>query len=405
MRVVTIPTNKPVKKRRRHLRKWFLLLVPLSATAILYFRPLPPATVFITVPKEISSPSSTIAWPNGQTAFSAAGFDFLESNQKKERISTASIAKVITALCILEKMPLAQGQSGPTYTISSADVKRYQDEVARDGTTFAVSEGDTLTEYEMLEAILLPSANNISDTAAIWAFGSLEAYRTNALVFLEKNGMKETTIGSDASGYDPATTSTPSDLVKLAKLALNNPVVMEIAGKPTSVIGDGVQIFNHNTIVGKGGVTGLKTGRNDENSGALLFTAKVGEGGNTVDLAGVVANAGSLYAALAETARLVDSLADDFPTSVIASKNEKVGTARTAWGEEQDIVSVGDLSLRHWSGSTVYSYHDVGTISGTEKEPIGLLSAKADGKKVSVKLKISTPSKGPGLLWRITHLR
>jgi D-alanyl-D-alanine carboxypeptidase (penicillin-binding protein 5/6) len=329
----------------------------------------------------------------------------MDTNQPDTKVSTASIAKVITALCILEKKPLAEGESGPTLTMTSADVQRYQTEVARDGTAFAVSEGDVLTEYETLEAILLPSANNIADSAAIWTFGSIDAYRTYAQAFVIANGMTATTIGPDASGYDASTTSTPGDLVKLAKIALKNPVVMEIVGKPTAVIAGGTQIFNHNALVGKGGITGLKTGRNDDNSGALLFTAKLGEGASAVSVAGVVANAGSLSGALSGTTLLVSSLGDEFPTTVVASRNERVGTLRTAWGATTDIVALDDLSLQHWSGSTLYTYHETHSVPGTQSETVGTLNVKSDGRKATVKIGIQSPASGPSVLWRITHIR
>lgn len=405
MRVVQLPQHKARKKRRHHFGACFLLLCLVAAPTTLYFRPLPPATITVTTPKEFSAVAPSVKWPNGQAAFSADGFDFLAANQPDATVSTASIAKIITALCILEKKPLAKGESGPLLTMTGDDVQRYQTEVARDGTTFAVKAGDTLSEYEALEAILLPSANNIADSTAIWAFGSLDAYKAYAQAYVATNGMLHTTIGPDASGFDASTKSTPSDLVKLAKLARKNPVVMDIVAKPTAVIGDGVQIDNHNVLVGKGGVTGLKTGRNDENSGALLFTATVGSKPNVVEVAGLVANAGSLSGAFTATTDLIASITDDFPMTMIASKNSVVGTVRTAWGSTGNVVALDNLALQHWSGSTVYAYHDVQNVSGVKKETVGTLTAKSDGNKASVELGIVTPAKNPSILWRITHIR
>jgi len=376
-----------------------------AATTVLYFRPLPPATVSISTPRAYVGTAPTISWPNGQAAFSASGFDFLASNQADASVSTASIAKIITALCVLEKKPLAKGDLGPTLTMTSEDAQRYQTEVARDGTAFEVKAGDTLSEYEALEAILLPSANNIADSTAIWAFGSLDSYRSFAQAYVLEHGMTHTTIGPDASGFDASTKSTPSDLVALAKLALKNPVVMEIAGKSTAVIGDGVQIQNHNALLGSSGVTGLKTGRNDENSGALLFTATVGKGVQAVEVAGVVANAGSLTGSFTATAALLKAMANDFPTTNVAVKDNSVGTLRTAWGSTASVVALDTLSLQHWSGTTVYTYQDLQQVSGTKKETIGTLTAKADGRKKSVEIGVAAPASAPSLLWRITHIR
>jgi len=405
MRIVTLPSARVVKKSHRHVGLWLLLVVVVSFPTVLYFRPLPPASITITLPKSVKPTSSDISWPSGQAAFSAEGFDFLESNQADSKISTASIAKVITALCVLERKPLKLGEAGPTLTMGSEDVQRYQLELARDGTTFAVAEGDKLTEYEILQAILLPSANNIADSAAIWAFGSLNDYRAFAQNYVQSHNMTATTIGPDASGYDPSTTSTPSDLVKLAKIALKNSVIMEITGKPTATIGNDKVINNHNIMVGKDGITGLKTGRNDENSGGLLFTANVGEGSHTVKVAGIVTNAGSLSAALVGTAQLVVSLQKDFPVSVVAAKNSSVGSLHTAWGTTTSIVALNDVALQHWAGSAIYEYHDIRAVSGTRQETIGTIYAKADGRKSSAAIGVATPAAAPTIFWRITHIR
>jgi D-alanyl-D-alanine carboxypeptidase (penicillin-binding protein 5/6) len=405
MRVVTLPNQKVVKKRRRHFAAWFFAVFLFAAPTVTYFRPLPPATVTVATKKELPGSSPSISWPSGHVAFSAEGYDFLAGSETNVKVSTASIAKVITVLCVLEKKPLNVGETGPTITMTAEDVQRYETEVARDGTAFAVAAGDTLTEYEMLEAILLPSANNIADTAAIWAFGSLDAYRTYAQAFVEEHGMTATVVGPDASGYDPSTTSTPSDLIKLAKLALKNPVVMNITGKSSAIIGDGVEIYNHNVLTGKNGVTGLKTGRNDENSGGLLFTANVGSGTDVVHVAGIVIDAGSLSAALSGTANLLTSLQDEFPMTIVAAKGVSVGTLRTAWGSETPVVAKNTLQIQHWSGSTVYTYSSLTPASGTQRETVGTLYAQGDGRKSSAILEVAQPAAGPSLWWRITHFR
>jgi D-alanyl-D-alanine carboxypeptidase (penicillin-binding protein 5/6) len=40
--------------------------------------------------------------------------------------------------------------------------------------------GEELSEYQALQALLLPSANNIAETLARWAFGSIDAYNAYA---------------------------------------------------------------------------------------------------------------------------------------------------------------------------------------------------------------------------------
>lgn len=405
VRVVTLPNERVIKKKKRHFARWLFLVTFAGALTILYLRPLPPATIAISLPTEIAGISPTVTPPEGYYALSAEGFDFLYGQRVDDTVSTASIAKVITVLCILEKKPLRAGEAGPSIVISSDDARRYTEEIARDGTAFAVSEGETYSEYEMLEAILLPSANNIADSMAVWAFGNMENYRSYAQNYVRQQGMLSTVIGPDASGYDPATTSTPKDLVKLAEAALKNPVLMEIAGKREALIKGTTLIKNHNAIVGQNGVTGLKTGRNDVNSGTLLFTAKIGEGTETVNVAGVVANAGTLTGALSDSSILLESLQDDFPLTTILHKNAEAGMLRTAWGSTAKVVASDELSIRRWAGSKIYTYSVLKKSDGTHEENVGTVYAKSDGRKASVRLKLSTPLTGPSILWRLTHIR
>src|SRR5690349_21394100 len=61
----------------------------------------------------------SLAWPAvGQAAVGSVAEGLLARSSANEALRpTASIAKVITALAIMEKQPFALGQEGPTYTI------------------------------------------------------------------------------------------------------------------------------------------------------------------------------------------------------------------------------------------------------------------------------------------------
>ncbi len=149
------------------------------------------------------------AWPDyGQAAIALGDGPVLASRGTQKPAATASTAKLITVLVILQKRPLKSGQDGPTITITAADVRNYERYVSVEGSVVPVSVGQQLTERDALEAILLPSANNIADTLAIWAFGSIDAYRSAATAWVKQHGLAHTRIGSDASGYAPDTVST-----------------------------------------------------------------------------------------------------------------------------------------------------------------------------------------------------
>ncbi|HET9052427.1 MAG TPA: D-alanyl-D-alanine carboxypeptidase, partial [Candidatus Dormibacteraeota bacterium] len=87
-----------------------------------------------------------------------------------------SIAKVMTALAVLDAHPLAVGQDGPAYTMTAQDVGLYRSALAAGGSTAPVAAGESFTERQLLLALLLPSGNNIAETLARWVGGTRAAF-------------------------------------------------------------------------------------------------------------------------------------------------------------------------------------------------------------------------------------
>ena len=85
----------------------------------------------------------------------------------------ASITKIVTALVVLDKHPLAVGEAGPAITMGSADVAlRSHYWGAYRAKVFPVWAGLTFTERELLDLALIESAANYAGSLATWAFGS-----------------------------------------------------------------------------------------------------------------------------------------------------------------------------------------------------------------------------------------
>jgi hypothetical protein len=73
---------------------------------------------------------------------------------------------------------------------------------------------------------------------------------------------------------------------------------MDIARQDSASFGESGVYTNYNTALGKHGINGLKTGNNNQNPGALLFTADVQTGSHTLELSGSVMAAESLAGAI-----------------------------------------------------------------------------------------------------------
>lgn len=394
--------QRRIPKRKRSRWPYYVLLVIVLAGLVNYWRPLPSATASITVPGLNQSGEVTLAWPSfGQAAIGAPGYGVLMSHGQQTPMSTASIAKVIVALCVLEKYPLQIGQNGPIYTIGNDDLAILQNYVNNDGSAINVVVGEQLSEYQALEALLIPSANNIADSLVKWVFGSQSNYASYATNYLNRNGLTHTHIGSDASGFDPSTTSTASDLTELGLLALKSPVIMQIAQQTNVALPVVGTVSNYNTVLGQDGITGLKTGNNLADPGAFLFTAKVRLGGKDVETTGAVMGAPDLDSALRASTQLAASAAKGFSQVSVVTAHQTLGSLHTAWGVRSDIVTAQTAQLVHWKPAKLYETHqlDPSVRSGT----IGQLHIRSGPAEAGTNLVLSHKVPEPSFWWRLTR--
>jgi D-alanyl-D-alanine carboxypeptidase (penicillin-binding protein 5/6) len=401
---VIAPARYQQKPPKRSKKPYLLtpLICLVVAGTINVLRPVPTPVATLTLATPAASTTPALPWPSGgQAAVAAEGYGLLGTNGDSKPLATASIAKVITALCVLDKQPLKAGASGPSYTVTDADVARYNIQSEQGGSLLPVIAGEKITEYQAIEALMLPSANNIADSLAEWVFGGQSNYATYATSYLQQHGLNSTHIGVDASGYNPSTTSTASDLTSLGLLALRSPVLMEIAGKSETTLPVVGAVSNYDTILGQNGITGLKTGNNDADPGAFLFTANARIGDKTILLTGSVMGASDLTTALRSSSQLAAALRTNFEPVTVAQAGQPVGSLKSAWGASTAITTTDQLELVRWKGTPLSLKHHVNPAlrSGT----IGELKASAGQPQASTRLRLATPLAGPSFWWRLTR--
>lgn len=241
-----------------------------------------------------------LAWPVVGQAAVASVEDGLpaRSSDNEELRPIASMAKVITALAIMEKQPFELGQEGQTYTITAEDIASLRAYMAENGSVLPLLIGTELTQYQAMQRMLIASDNSVADIVVERIFGSQEAYVSYAQEMLQRMGLSRTVV-ADASGFNPTTVSTPSELVAIGIAALKNPVIAEIVAQPQARIPVAGIIENTNQLLGTDGVIGIKTGTTDEAGSCLLFAARyVADDGHEVTIVGVMmgdTNATSLF--------------------------------------------------------------------------------------------------------------
>jgi len=291
----------PVKKRRlRPLGIVLLALGTLGAIGLLSFyisedarspgRPVVQATTNTVVSDTAPLYDfGSVPFPiEGQAAIGTNQDDYAQLSGSEEVKPIASITKVITALAVLDKSPMQLGETGDIITLTAKDEEYYREYVAKSGTVTAVAAGLKISQYDALQAMLLPSSNNIADTLVDTYFESREAYLEYANELLQSYGLDSTTV-ADASGFSPGSVSIPSEMIVVGRKALENKIISEIVAKPNASIAVGGDIPNYNGLISVDGVTGIKPGLTDEAGHCLLFSADtVDADGNQVTVIGVV---------------------------------------------------------------------------------------------------------------------
>lgn len=401
--------NRGQKRRRGRFGSLlvFLLFIIAAYVAWALYRPLPliqAATA--SRDYDIQTPASKLVWPTSGQAAVAVSNDILDTSGSQTPAPTASTAKVITALMVLGKKPLIPGQSGPTYTITTDDVARYTAYEAKSGSVLPVQVGEQLSEYQMLQAIMLPSANNIADTLAVWAYGSLGAYAEAANNYLASHGITNTHVGSDASGLTPGTTTTAADLVAIGKLAMQQPVLKQIVAQP-SASGFPVvsQIKNVNSLLGKNSIIGIKTGNSDQAGGVFLGAAQHTVDGKNLTIITSVVGLPNLSTALQSSLALIQSAEQNFVTVRAYAAGSTVGTYKTPWGATRSAIIRQNVQLTAWRSSTIKSTVNLNTVTTNTSKNVGTvkITVPAANQSVTLPVDLQSPLPPPTTKWRLLH--
>jgi len=253
-------------------------------------------------------------WPaQGQAAFIQGGQSQVQTSPNQHPAAIASIAKVMTAHLVLRNHPLRLGEDGPTITLTDADVADTDRRRGQEESVVSIAAGEQLTEREALQALLLPSANNIAAVLARWDSGPQERFVAGMNSAARSLGMTHTRY-TDPSGYDETTVSSAADQVRLVDRAMRLPVFASIVATPSVTLPVAGTVHNTNTLLGHNGFVGVKTGSTAAAGGCFAFRAIRWIDGKRTTITGVVLGQpghNQIAAGLAAAEALVDRIAGD----------------------------------------------------------------------------------------------
>lgn len=349
----------------------------------------------------IPSAVTTPAWPaEGSGAVAVGGIgDVVASTEDAAPI--ASITKLVTALLVLDEMPLAVGEQGPDFRFTSGDRQAYWGYRNRGESSLDVPAGGSLTEYQMLEGMLIGSANNYADRLASTFWPSDAVFASAADTWLKAHGVPGIRI-AEPTGFDKRNTASAAALIPLAQKALANPVIAEIVAKPVVDLPGAGRVENTNELLADPGVIGVKTGSLDDFN--LLAAKDVMVGDTAVRLYAAVLSQPDDAARFATTRALFAQLESELQVEPSVPVGTKVGTVETAWGDRADVVTDADASVVLWNGAAGTVATDIALgDSRSAGDTVGSLRVKGPLDSATVDVSLSNDIEPPSAWWRLTH--
>jgi serine-type D-Ala-D-Ala carboxypeptidase (penicillin-binding protein 5/6) len=310
----TRTTIRPIRIRK--IRVAVLLVVVAAIAVSLGYRslgssPSTPASP-VDVPRSehraaLGRALPSMVWPTYGQAAVQIGQSQIQAGPNQHAAAIASVAKVMTAYVVLRDHPLQVGQDGPTITLTDGDVADTDRRRGQQESVVSIAAGEQLTELQALQALLLPSANNIAAVLAQWDAGSASRFVARMNAAARSLGMTHTRY-TDPSGYDDATVSTAADQVRLVDRAMRLPVFARIGATPSAALPVAGTVRNTNRLLGRDGFVGVKTGNTNAAAGCFAFRAIRWIDGKRTTITGVVLGQPGLGAAFAVADGMVDRI-------------------------------------------------------------------------------------------------
>jgi D-alanyl-D-alanine carboxypeptidase (penicillin-binding protein 5/6) len=394
---------------RRHALAAALLIALLAgATWFQLARPLPAlaAQEVVSATQLVPGAKPNVPWPvDGIGAIGATEIGLIDASPAERQLPMFSVAKVMTALQVLADHPLKPGEQGPQVTISDSDVQNFQQRKAAQESVVDVQAGEKLTEYQLLQALLIPSGNNIADILASWDAGSVPAFVAKLNARARTMGLKQTSY-ADPSGVDENTKSTPSDLTRQAAVAISDPVIADIVAQPQVVLPVAGTRYNVDYSLGVGGVTGIKTGSAPGNC-VFMFASPHRIAGKQVTVVGAVMGLPTLEEAFAASRKLIDFTKQTIVYDQALRAGQTVARYDVPWQRAVPIRSLQGAYLLEWPGMKVQRRLRAADarVPSRAGADAGSLEVVLGDQRVTVALEADASVPRPSTFWRLTRLR
>ena len=321
---MTLPAARP-----RRIAAAFAAALALAAAV--------PATALAAGPPKPSISAATAVVIDARTG------ETLYARGANRRHAIASTTKIMTALVARDGADLEDVFPASDYKPAAIESQ------------IGLKRGEELPLHELLEALMLPSANDAAIAIAEGVSGSRAAFVDSMNAKAKQLGLENTSFANPIGLDDPDNYSTARDLALAARVLLRDPALARIVDSPRAVVRSDTRrrtVVNRNRLVqGYPFVTGVKTGRTREAGYVLVGSATRGG----VKVISVVTGEPS------EGARDADSLAllrygiGQFVRQRVVNRRRVAREARVKYHDSDrvDIVPARDAALTIRRGERV----------------------------------------------------
>jgi D-alanyl-D-alanine carboxypeptidase (penicillin-binding protein 5/6) len=316
--------------------------------------PAPAVTPVLAGSVHVPAKAVTLPWPTtGQAAIAVPSIGINVASGPEQPVPVASLTKLMTAYVILHDHQLGLNQPGPNITVSQADVDDYDFDTINDDSNAQVTLNEQITEQEVLGGLLVHSADNYADLLARWDAGGIPAFVGKMNAAASRLGMTHSHF-VDASGVNPASVSTASDLLKVAMPDMANAAFASMVQMSSVTLPVAGTISTYTPLLGLQGVIGVKSGFTDAAGGCdILGVVRTVQGKPTLILAAVTGQQGPVVLAQAglHALALVDAVNPLIGSTTVLPGNHVVAHVSQG-GSDVNARTVSSASVLTWPGVT-----------------------------------------------------
>lgn len=317
-------------------------------------------TLHSSLARSIVIPGKAAALPfpsTGEGAVLVGGIGIVASSKDERSVPIASVTKIMTAYLVLRDHPLAGDAGGPVFTMTAADHAAWIRASQSDESNVEVVAGERLDERQLLQALMIPSADNIADYLAVWDAGSKRVFVAKMNATASRLHLSGTHF-ADASGVSPGSRGTAIDMARLAAVALQNPVLRQIVDEQFIRLPVMGEIWNnYDPAVGVDGIIGGKSGFTAAAQTNLVTAAWRTVGGHRVlVVCDVINQPDSLLGDANEDEALLNAASGELKLSRVFRRGTTVAEASAGWSHDRSAVGIDTgAAVVGWPGLVLSS--------------------------------------------------